>query len=321
MDPSGNVYDAAKEVLAAPASSLTESLNKFVAKLVGWPFMVSSGFVVDGKNRTDIFACVVHTTPASKDEPDAGGLRADGVAAVIDASENLDLESLRAAYARVAQAKRLQKKPVPALTGAPTTTVTLGIIFAQRSDIPLEALGEELDGPNAATPCKERPDMLVIASTGVINYTVQFPGESVTGDFLPPAEGALGAYTPAMYVVMVMRPSGEYSFNKMMAFLIAHLDIFSPGANVPQWIEVLKGVTPNVVTLWGYQYNLQGELVRARNGSTTTDTWHRYPCASRPDRAIFSARYSFCRGTMARPFLSRASCRSRVCWCFSVRMP
>jgi hypothetical protein len=100
------------------------------------------------------------------------------------------------------------------------------------------------------------------STAGELRYGVQFPSESVTGDFLPPGEGALEAYTPPMYIVMVMRPSGDFSLNKMMGFLIAHLEIFSPGARVPRWIEVLKGVTRNVVTLCGYQYNLAGELVR-----------------------------------------------------------
>jgi hypothetical protein len=76
--------------------------------------------------------------------------------------------------------------------------------------------------------------MLIVASTGVINYGVQFPGEGVSADFLPPGEGALEAFTPAMYIVMVMRPSGAHSLNKMIAFLITHLEIFSPGARVPR---------------------------------------------------------------------------------------
>lgn len=180
---------------------------------------------------------------------------------MIDVSDNLSVDALRAAYSRIAQAKRLMKKPAPSLKGAPTTTVTLGIIFAQRSDLPIEALAEELDRLNTATPGRERSDMLVLASTGTINYAVQFPGESVTGDFLPPAEGALDAFTPPMYIVMVMKPTGDYALNKMMAFLIAHLEIFSPGAKVPKWLEVLQGVTSHVVTLTGYQYNQRGDLV------------------------------------------------------------
>jgi len=44
-----------------------------------------------------------------------------------------------------------------------------------------------------------------------------------------------------MYILMVMRPSGDFSLNKTMSFLIAHLQIFSLGANVPPWIDVRLG--------------------------------------------------------------------------------
>jgi hypothetical protein len=165
------------------------------------------------------------------------------------------------AYARVAAAKRLQKKPAPKLKGNPTTIVTMGLILAQHSDLSMETLAEELDHLNHATPARERPDMLVLTSTGTINYAVQMPGESVTGDFLPPAEGALDAFTPAMYIVIVLRPAADYSLNKMIAFVLAHLEIFSPGAKLPKWIDVLNGVTSQAVTANGYQFNLRGELV------------------------------------------------------------
>src|SRR5580700_10175238 len=117
MDPSTALHDAAREVIAAPASSLTAVLNGFIVKFVGWPFTAAPGFLVNGESRTEIFACVVHTTPAIQEGRDAGGLTADGVAAVIDASDHLDLENLRAAYGRIAHAKRLKKKPAPALKG------------------------------------------------------------------------------------------------------------------------------------------------------------------------------------------------------------
>ena len=262
MDASQEVHDAARAVTQAASGSLAETLNAFVAKFVGWPFTCAPGVVVDAQgNRTDEMSCAVHTTPAYTDGPNAGAFPADGVAAVIEASETLGLAELRRAYARVAAAKRLRKKPAPKLKGNPTTTVTLGLILAQRSDLPIETLAEELDRLNQATPTKERPDMLVLASTGTINYAVQMPGESLTGDFLPPAEGALDAYTPAMYIVMVLRPAADYSLNKMIAFLLAHLEIFSPGAKLPRWIDVLNGVTSQVVTANGYQFNLRGELV------------------------------------------------------------
>src|SRR5439155_4615631 len=79
-------------------------------------------------------------------------------------------------------------------------------------------------------------------------------------DFLPPAERAPAASTPPLYVVIVMRPTGAYTFNKMFSFLIAHLGIFSPGAKLPNWAQVLEGVTKQAVTISGFQYNLSGEL-------------------------------------------------------------
>src|SRR5207245_2716611 len=104
------------------------ALNKFIGKFVGWPFAAAPGFVVDDDgNRTEAFACVIHTTPPNKDGRDSG-FPADGVAAVIDTSDNLDIEGLRTAYSRIAQSKRLKKKPAPALKGTATTTVTLGIV-------------------------------------------------------------------------------------------------------------------------------------------------------------------------------------------------
>ena len=262
MDPSQEVHAAAQQLCAATESTVAEALNGFIGKFVGWPFSAAPGFVVDADgNRTETFASVSYTTSRNVGGPHAEGFPADGVAAVIDAGENLDLDSLRAAYHRIAQAKRLKKKRAPDLKGALTTTVTLGIILALRSALPLETLAEELDRLNVATPARERTDMLVVASTGVINYAVQMPSEGVSGDFLPPGEGAIDAFTPPMYIVMVMRPSGAYTLNKMMAFLIAHLEIFSPGVMAPRWIEILKGVTQHVVTLSGYQYNQRGELL------------------------------------------------------------
>ena len=57
------------------------------------------------------------------------------------------------------------------------------------------------------------------------------------------------------------KPAGEYSFNKMCAFLFPHLGLFSPGTNLPNWKEVLEGTPQQVLIVCGYQYNLSGELL------------------------------------------------------------
>ncbi len=264
MGLSEDVRQAGQEVVAATPASLPNAVNAFIAQFVGWPFTATSGFVFDRDgNRTDTFASVVHTTPSAPNGPHVGGLPADGVAAVIDATEVIDIASLRTAYARIGDVKRLRKRRVPRLAGAPPmTTVTLGIILAQRSNVAFEALGDELDRLNGVTPGRERPDMLLVTSTGVISYGVQFPTEGISGHFLPPDEGALDAHTPPWYIVMLMQPLGMASLNKMLALLYAHFGLFSPGASVPSWNDVIAGVARNVVTRWGYQYNLAGDLVR-----------------------------------------------------------
>ena len=108
MDMSQTVHQSAQEVIAARPTSLADALNTFVGTFVGWPFTAAPGFVEDyDGNRSDVFACVIHTTPAAKGGP--VGLPADGVAAVIDASENLGIEDLREAYARIAHAAAEEK--------------------------------------------------------------------------------------------------------------------------------------------------------------------------------------------------------------------
>jgi len=58
-----------------------------------------------------------------------------------------------------------------------------------------------------------------------------------------------------------MTPAVTYTFNKMAAFLIAHLAIFSPGAQLPDWSQILVGVPQNAVAVSGFQYDLKGELL------------------------------------------------------------
>jgi hypothetical protein len=143
------------------------------------------------------------------------------------------------------------------------TNRTLGVIFARRSSVSLDLLAEELYRLNSETPHDQWLDMLIVGSVGVVNYAVQFPGENISGDLLPPAEGALKGTPPAFYVVIVMRPTGEYSFNKLLAFLVAHLHFFSPDVAAQQLDsnKILDGVPNLAVTHLGFQANLSGELV------------------------------------------------------------
>ena len=263
MGLSQEAYDAGQELASAAEGSLPDVLNRVLGCFVGRPYRIASGCVVDHDgNRTGPFATVVYAAPEGATIPESGAVPANAVAVVIDACEDLDLERLRAAYDRIAQLKRLRKGPALPEKDPQSTNVTLGIILALRSGLPLDDLAEELNRLNVETPGGEWPNMVAVASTGAINYAMQFPGDSsLGGDFLIPAEGELADGVPPMYIVVVMRPTGAHTFNKMLASVVAHLAIFSPGAKVPNFTHILEGVPQRILTLTGYQYNLAGNLL------------------------------------------------------------
>jgi len=255
------VYNAGQKLVASNGS-LADALNRTLNQLLGWPFRAIKGFARNAEGqKTDIFGTLIYTVSQSQPTPEPSNFNTDNVACVIDVAESMDVEKLSAAYERIACAKRLKKNPSPKVPDVPLTTVTLGIIFARDAAVPMETLAEELDRLNRQHPDREWADMVVVLSKGIINYAVQFPGENVIGDFLPPAEGASARYSPPIYVIMVVRPTGRFTFNKMCSFLMAHLMIFSPGANLPNWNQILEGTPNEVMTLTGYQYNLSGKLM------------------------------------------------------------
>lgn len=204
--------------------------------------------------RTEAFATVVHAGEAP-----GGVVRADDAAVAVYAAEVMDLGTLRAGYAALVRAKQLRKTPVP--SGERRSNRTLAILLAQRSALPMETLALEVERLNAATPDAVWPDVVAVADTGTIQYAIQWPGEGLSGDFLPPAEGALQHYVPPMYVVLVLRPSGDFTLNRVLAFLIGHLWFFAPGAPLPRWDGMLEGVSKSAVVVTGYQYNDAGALV------------------------------------------------------------
>lgn len=255
------VHDAGQK-LAVSTGSLADALNETLNQLLVWPFRATKGFARDAEGqKTDIFGALIYTVSQSKSTPAPPNFNIDNVACVIDVNASLDVEQLGAAYERIACAKRLKKTPAPNIPGVPYTTVTLGIIFTGDAAVPIESLAEELDRLNRQHPDREWTDMVVVLSKGIISYAVQFPGENISGDFLPPAEGASKRYSPPIYVIIVVRPTGRFTFNKMFSFLMTHLMIFSPGANLPDWSKVLEGTPKEVMVVTGYQYNLLGKLM------------------------------------------------------------
>jgi hypothetical protein len=257
------VHQAGQRLASMPHSSqLSAALNETLRNLLTWPFCAATGFAGSAGERTEQFGSLVYVSSGSPTPGEAVEVPADNLACVIDVNDRLDLAALRLAYERVARAKRLQKTPPARLPGVPHSTVTLGLIVARETDVALESLAEELERLNGTHPDREWPDMAAVLGKGVIHYAVQFPATKIIADYLPPAADATADRVPAMYVVMVVRPTADFTFNKVFAFLLGHLVFFSPGSNIAaNYVTVLEGVPQQLLTMNGYQYNLSGQLV------------------------------------------------------------
>lgn len=263
MTVSKDVYAAGQEVSSATDATLSVILNEILGRYLGWPLKVRSGYLLDNNSiRSPTFPSVIYAAAVEATSPNPEEIRADNAAIVIDVYENLDLDKFLASCARIAKAKRLKKRPAPNLEGGiPLQTTTLGVIFALSSTISLDQIAEELGRLNTSTPSSEWPDMVIVNAAGTVNYAVQFPGEALSGDFLPPAPRARDTYTPPTYIIIVVRPSGDFTFNRMLGFLIGQLFFFSPGIKLPNFQEVVADVPSKAITFLGFQYNLAGDLM------------------------------------------------------------
>ena len=264
-DISEQVLRAAQAILEAPAGQLAESVRAAMQQFVSSDFVVGSGSVIDASGKsTPSYPIVIYRADPERASSAEGPttVPADRVAVVVEVYHELDAERLPDAYSRITEVKQLAKTPVP--RGETRTNITLGVVFALKSSVSLDALADQLYQLNLVTPHMHWLDMLVVAPIGVINYALQFPGEALAGDFMPPAEGALAPPAPpAFYITIVLRPTGARSFNKLIAFIIGHLQLFAPDVRgkQPNWELILEGQPKDVITTLGFQPNLQGQLV------------------------------------------------------------
>ena len=106
------VLETGRQVAAVSAGTLSAALRAGIERYVGWPYKVASARVVDADGEvSDTFVAVVF---AAKEESLAAApaqIPADSAAVVVDAADSLTIDNFRAAYARVARAKRLKKSP------------------------------------------------------------------------------------------------------------------------------------------------------------------------------------------------------------------
>jgi len=256
MSPLEIINQAAQTLLTASKSQTTGLLRQLIGGFSDGSYLVTSGNIIDETGAsTPNFEAVVHAkfvlNPAHP-----SSIPADVAAVAFCIYDYMTLADLREAYDKIKQAKSLKKKP--AINGR--STITLGLIFALKTDLSLNQIADEIEQLNAKTPDKVWTDMVVIASTGILNYQGQFVTQDTGGDWLPPAEGAAVSQTLPIYVVTVLKPTGEQTIHAMLHYMMGHLTFFGAAQNLTNITSALQNLPKHGVVRQGYQYDLSGVL-------------------------------------------------------------
>jgi len=253
---STDIRAAAAQIIADSQTSGTNPgalLNAFLTRYIASPFQAGAGTVFDSTGaETTRFESLIHSSLTAGDR-----IPSDNTACVIDVHAKLGLDELRRSYEKIVSAKVLARSPIVAQE-RPVPDVAMGIIFAVDSDVPIEAIADEVARLNRANNYLLWPDMVVVLSRGTVNLTCQFPYQGM-GDFLPPSRQA--TYRVAMYVHVFARSHGAFALNKMCAVLFYYLYLFHPELGLPPYLEVLKDMPKTGMPIAAFQFNLKGDLV------------------------------------------------------------
>lgn len=175
-------------------SETEDAVRKFLNDHMPKRFHATGGFVIDTDNQMsghqDVIIYDALSSPVFRYEGANEIVSADAVASVIEVKSVLNKDHLENGYGKVAEVKRLKKRPVSNMDQNPTqgslmTTATLGIVLGFESDVDLDTLAKHCVDLNKEYEYTHRPDMVVVLDVGVINYVAQFVGARQAGDLAP----------------------------------------------------------------------------------------------------------------------------------------
>jgi hypothetical protein len=65
---------------------------------------------------------------------------------------------------------------------------------------------------------------------------------------------------------MAIKPAGEYAVNRMLAIIVAYLNVFLPGTALADWTTITQGVVNRAFAIVGYQHRISGDLFESPRG-------------------------------------------------------
>jgi hypothetical protein len=248
--------EAACRLLDIPASELPAAINTLLQQHIGSFRADTAPIVGNDGTLTPVFATVIHVGP----EPAGQPVKVDDVLAVIDAYDSLTLADLETSYHRSAQLKAIAKTP-PVGPGDPAAKVmTFFIVLSRTSALTLDQVSDEMGRKNATMPCYHWPDVVAVATKGIVNYSTRMPGETRSGDFFLPVRGYTASSAPPLYITRTFRALGDRTFNKIVASLTVRLAIYGPSAPLESHETWLIGIPAQGILAQAYQFNLAAEL-------------------------------------------------------------
>jgi hypothetical protein len=234
------------------------NLSEAIQNLVAQSYVGASTVMFDAANVSEPIDIAIRLNTGAAVRND-GAFHSDFVAAAIVVIADLTLDTLRDAYRRVASAKSLEKTATAGVHPAGNNS-TIGAIIAKSASISLDAIADALEAMHRQTPHDHWVDLVTIVGVGTINHAVQFPGEGVAGDHLPPSRGLGQNRSPPWYVIVVINPDPTNALNKALSILMAHLSVFKADAGLPNFLELVEGMFRTVITRGGFQFDVSGLL-------------------------------------------------------------
>lgn len=236
-----------------------ESLREAFATLVGDRYRICSGHLFDpfGAISGDL-PLIIAAGDEAIETKNARGVDVATVAAVADIVDVLTEDTLAAAFARIASAKRLAK-PQHKDTPNDASNGTLGMIFARSVAVPVEQIVARLQVLNEVTPTGLWVDRVVLNGICAIEYGVQFPGSATLSGWFPPPPDIGLPYQPPWYIVLTTSISALGPATSAVMWVLQHLRFFRRPNEIPPLPEI-DPADRKAVVVGGYQYNLAGNL-------------------------------------------------------------
>jgi len=237
-------------------------LRDFLNDLLPQRFRAASAFLFDSENNAskqcDIAIYDAINSPVLRSTPQAQILPVDHVAAVIEVKSLLTKGELADAYANIAAAKALKKKPLSQMdvsaTGSDLRTVTtMGIVFAFGSRTKLDTLAKNVRELNREYDAALCPDLICVLDKGTITYLNQSAQQGGSMGLMLIADPNF--IPPPMYSMLAILRDGESTLNRFVSVLLSQLSFFVHRLSSLPFEQLLKTAEKEATIVDGYMYD------------------------------------------------------------------